>query len=587
MVQMVPAELFNLNYRPTSMKLYTGTVGQTWTLAGEMGPGGSPSQFVGQTVQYIWIEMTGNPPSNFPLIKDITYDIPLGASSGDSINTFYKPANAFDGNPDTWWTGAQNQTQWNLIYQFTTDTYVTSADMVFYSDKHAPTNITLYTSLDGNTWTNHGAVSGAATVTLPAGATSRYVRFVMNGVPNIGYPLIKDISMATGTGGPCATDLDCNDGNALTTDACFLAGTANAVCGYYSSTRVADAGNDHSCAAMSSGQIKCWGSNFFGMLGNGSTTDSAWPVNVVGVTNAATVSNGYRHTCATLSNGSARCWGENVYGELGNGAAVDSSVPVAVNGLSNVVSIEAARYYTCALLSTGIVKCWGANSWGELGDGTTNNSTTPVSALGITNAVSVSAQFTHTCAALSTGRVKCWGGNAYGGLGNGTSSASGASPPVDVTGITNATGVALGRLFSCALLNTGGVKCWGLNDKGQLGNGTTTDALTPVSVTGISDAVLISAGFNFACALLSSGDIKCWGANGTGSLGDGTYTNSSTPVSVVGISDAVDLGSGMSHTCAANGSGVVSCWGGNWANQLGYIPGCPSWINVPNVVSGL
>jgi len=197
-VQMVTAELFNINYHPTSMKLHISNDGQNWTNLGEMEPGASPHQFVGRTTQYIWIEMDGNPPSNFPLIKDVSFDIPTGASSGDSINTFYKPANAFDANPNTWWTGAQGQTEWDLVYQYASATFITSIDVSYYAATHAPASTVLYTSTDGDTWINQGTLPAGASPSMSVGASAKYIRLHLSGTPAIGYPLIKDVTLATG-----------------------------------------------------------------------------------------------------------------------------------------------------------------------------------------------------------------------------------------------------------------------------------------------------------------------------------------------------------------------------------------------------
>ena len=137
----------------------------------------------------------------------------------------------------------------------------------------------------------------------------------------------------------------------------------------------------------------------------------------------------------------------------------------------------------------------------------------------------LSAGSEHLCAMLSTGSVLCWGANLYGQLGDGTNMLK--TTPTAVSGLSSGVvALACGTSSTCAVLSTGGVKCWGLNNYGQLGDGTIINRLTPTAVSGLSSGVAaIAAGIYYTCALLLTGDVKCWGSNGNGALGTGTITD--------------------------------------------------------------
>ena len=316
--------------------------------------------------------------------------------------------------------------------------------------------------------------------------------------------------------------------------------SAVAVSGLSSGVVSVSVGSYHACALLDTGGVKCWGYNGYGQLGDGTTTTATAPVSVSGLTSGvASISVGYGSSCAVLTSGALKCWGRNDQGQIGDGTTTHRNTPTTVSGLSSGVKlVGVGNLHACAALISGGAKCWGDSSSGELGDGQRIASRTPVSVFGLTEVVSaISSGGPFTCILLSTGEMKCWGSNSNGQIGSG--SGSNYHPaPVTVSGLSSGvTAIATGNNHACALLNSGGMKCWGYNGIGHVGDGTTTDRSTPVNVSGLTSGVsAIAAGQNASCAVLTSGDVKCWGDNTRGRLGDGTTTQRLTPVSVLGLS---------------------------------------------------
>jgi alpha-tubulin suppressor-like RCC1 family protein len=301
-----------------------------------------------------------------------------------------------------------------------------------------------------------------------------------------------------------------------------------------SAVSAVSAGYKHTCAVTTAGGIKCWGDNDHGQVGN--STGGKAPVEVMGLGGGmAAVSAGGDHTCALTKAGGVKCWGWNQYGQLGNGGMADSYTPVDVTGLGSGVTAIAAGYgSTCALTTTGGIKCWGLNDNGQLGDGTTLTRQTPADVVGLSSgATAVDVGYGHACVLTATNGVRCWGGNQVGQLGNGNTINS--STPVDVLGLeSGVTALSVGAYHACVLTATGEVKCWGRNGFGQLlGAGNKTNSNVPVAAAGLSGEVTaLSAGIYHTCILTAAGDVKCRGSNYYGQLGDGNAWKT-TPVEVL------------------------------------------------------
>jgi len=348
------------------------------------------------------------------------------------------------------------------------------------------------------------------------------------------------------------------------------------------------AGGQHTCAVSADGQVWCWGFNYAGQLGDGTSVTRDEPVEVGGMLEGViALALGENHSCALDQAGAVRCWGENDERQLGDGDSYAKRAPVEVTGLGGGVStIAAGPHHSCALMESGSVRCWGDNNSSQLGDGSAQDRDAPVEVQGLGGrALAVDGGTEHSCALLEDGAVRCWGSNHYGQLGDGTDVDSTA--PVGVIGLPGpARAISLGSKYSCALVAEGGVWCWGSNGSGQLGDDTTEDLKTPAPVTGLDGEVrALSAGDWHICAVLDGGRVRCWGENTHGQLGDGTRVDRGAPVAVGLDIEVALVASGSHHTCAMSAAGELRCWGWNLYSQLG--PEGPGPFDTPQRVEGL
>ena len=313
--------------------------------------------------------------------------------------------------------------------------------------------------------------------------------------------------------------------------------------------------------------------------------------------NAGVLAAGAIHNCLLTDDGGVKCWGDGRFGQLGSqnaqGCAAAhipcSRVPVDVDGLTDgVAALAAGADHNCALTEEGEVWCWGENASGQLGSETTDTcafdvlcSVAPVEVSGLIGTMALAAGAAHTCALDASGGASCWGRNASGQLGDGTTTSRSARAAVP-TGDERFVAMAAGGDHTCALSDTGAVRCWGSNLLGQLGietdercgsAGNIPCSRLPLEVPGLESGVAaIAAGGTHTCALTDAGGLLCWGGNAFGQLGDGTTVHRSAPAGVPGLATGVaavaagDLGQ---HTCVVTVQGGAKCWGDNGLGQLG------------------
>ncbi len=391
------------------------------------------------------------------------------------------------------------------------------------------------------------------------------------------------------------------------------------------------AGRSHTCV-IAAGRVRCWGAGAAGQLGNGVSKSSAAPVTVVGADGASMLAAAADTTCAVVSGG-VRCWGAGDKGQLGDGQGKSSASAVAVKGLEGAAGVAVGDTHACAWNKVGKAWCWGAGDKGQLGVSGVTAAKAPILVAGLPAVSELAAGAAFNCARTPAGDVHCWGAN---GAGQGGSKEPGKpafiATPTLVAATANgpdlckskgcddgkpctldhcnaftgscehtpapdrhgcggdkacfsgvctwAIDIAPANTFTCAVLGSGRVACWGRNKAWVLGGASESDRYDkPKVMPNIAHAVSIEGGDTAACALLDDGSVKCWGEDASNCrLGRGGTTPpyASVPAPVAAIDDAVWLGMSKVHACVRRKGGEYWCWGSGSAGKMalpGYITG--------------
>jgi len=349
------------------------------------------------------------------------------------------------------------------------------------------------------------------------------------------------------------------------------------------------------CALDRTGAVFCWGANTsFQEFGAASTAlpSSPTPVAVPVPRLRALASGVGNHFCGIDFDAQAICWGRGTFGQLGRGSAgAQGNAAAPVAGDVEWRRVTVGRITTCGLARDGTGYCWGINQRGEIGVDTLPLGSAALEPRKVVNGdvkfVDIAAGWRHACGIAATGHTFCWGANYVGELGNGVADTLPRRVPTLVAGGHAFTQLALSARHGCALDSDGVAWCWGNNQFGQLGDGTTDDRLVPTRVSGDNRFTQVVTASGFAgmgtapvpgarvqggiahtCALTDAGAAFCWGWNANGQLGDGSTVTRLAPVAVSGGHTFDEIGTGGTYTCGRSGNSVW-CWGGNFAGQIG------------------
>lgn len=418
-----------------------------------------------------------------------------------------------------------------------------------------------------------------------------------------GTAQVGGTSTSGGTTAQCVagTAQDCIFGNFRGRQPCTAEGQ------YGSCSPLISLGSSHACLVTSTGNLKCWGSNSSGQLGQDTETISklSTPTTVAAAVSAVTsnimaLSAGSSHTCVVASIDVATtrtvCWGSNYAGQLGAATPAESFTPIVVQGLTDAVEVYAGNGTTCARTRSGSIKCWGSNSEGAIGNGTSSDPIAIPTAINYGGApITMDAGSGHNCLIDSDHRVFCWGDDFFGQTGvNGTVPAEIClthgtcyTAPTQVDNLSDVVQVSAAYGMTCATKSSGAVHCWGKNHPAVLGTPPTSGpgAIFPTSVSGLELSDWVGVGGDQACAVTRSGSVQCWGNNTSNALGIGEssgITTAATPVQPIGLNANVSrLLSGDNFFCVVKSNSMLWCWGDTSQGQAGVDSAAMTSIAVP------
>ncbi|MCL2833910.1 MAG: putative Ig domain-containing protein [Treponema sp.] len=327
-------------------------------------------------------------------------------------------------------------------------------------------------------------------------------------------------------------------------------------------------GLGYSLAIDSGSDLWTWGGNYYGQLGNGTTSDHSFPLLTKGAMKYKEVAAGTEHTLAIDSDGNLWAWGSNYQTQLGGWAFPEgSSTPIKIKDGAKFNTVAAGYDHNLLIDCDGYLWAFGGNGAGQLGDGTTTTRNSLVQIKAGSKFTAVAAGYGYSLAVDSDGNLWAWGYNGDGRLGDGTTTTR--NSPVQIKAGTKFIAIAAGYYHSLAIDSVGNLWAWGTNSEGKLGDGTTIDRYSPVQIKTGTKFTSVAAGQRHSLALDSDGNLWTWGYNGDSQLGDGTTSDRYSPVQIKAGTKFSSIAAGTYHSLAIDSSGYLWAWGSNSSGQLG------------------